>query len=160
MSSSGRRSGDEPEDVLDRLANAIGVAAYDKRNRSLMELDRQLSRRGAGTNADVADDAVHVHSGVAKRCLSGLHAVEIKHLADQRVDFLRRTEDFIGTILDLALGQATVAYQLARPCIPTSAVRVSCRIIEANAATILLRRSSATRCSTAGSMFSQSVIAV
>src|SRR6059058_47230 len=77
MSSSGRRSGDEPEDVLNRLANAIGIAVYDKRNRSLTELDRQLSRRCAGTNADIADDAVHVHSGVAKRCLSGLHAVEI-----------------------------------------------------------------------------------
>ena len=114
MSSSGPRSGDEPEDVLNRLANAIGIAVYDKRNRSLTELDRQLSRRCAGTNADIADDAVHVHSGVAKRCLSGLHAVEIKHLADQRVDFLCRTEDFIGTSLDLALGQATVAYQLAK----------------------------------------------
>src|SRR2546430_14731415 len=114
MSSSGRRSGDEPEDVLDRLANAIGIAAYDKRNRSLMELDRQLSRRGAGTNADVADDAVHVHSGVAKRCLAGLHAVEIKHLADQRIDFLCRTEDLIGTSLDLVLGQTTIAYQFAK----------------------------------------------
>jgi hypothetical protein len=65
-------------------------------------------------NHDVIANGVHVNPNLSERRLAGLEAVEIKHLADQRIDLLRLTENIGGVRAHLLWRKISIADQLTQ----------------------------------------------